>query len=61
MKKKIKDCTITELEKWYFNSYGVLPRQIKIYYEFVGFVSPYALHTHNIDIYLEIEEEIEVE
>ena len=61
MKKKVKNCTIAELKKWYFDSYGVLPKQIKIDYEFVGFVSPYALHTHNVECYLEIDEEIEVE
>ena len=31
MKKKVTDCTITELKKWYFDSYGVLPKQIKMF------------------------------
>lgn len=56
MKKKVKDCTITELEKWYTKKEGYIPDYISVYWYDVRF---YSIDS-NILISLMKDEEIEI-
>lgn len=61
-KKKVKNCTISELEKWFIKKYGYIPNHTDVYWYDVRFISFEKGSTNEVVIdYLLKDNEIEVE
>lgn len=62
MTKKVSECTIEELEKYYISKVGCTPYHIDIYWYDVRFiVFNVEINKDEIEFYLKKDEEIEVE
>lgn len=61
-KKKVEDCSVKELEKYYIQKAGYVPNHIEIYWYDVRFMK-YSSKTskYEVDFYLLKSDEIEVE